>query len=400
MAEPSVNLVEAVPHSADLVIVGGGIVGAATAFFAARAGLRSVVIEKRPALCSLTTPASTGAFRAQFDNPEEMALVREGIALFEQFAERTGLPGYDLALRQQGYLWLTTSEAAVARQRDLVARQHTWGLTDVEWLTGDEARYRFPYLAPGIVGARWRAGDGWLDVRRLTMGYAAASGATFVPATAVTGFDLAGGRLRGVQTERGPIATERAVIAAGPFSGQVGTLAGVELPQAQVRRQKLVMPDVPEVPPGAPMTIDEDTGAHWRPALAGAFLLRTVPGVPPGPPLDDVPISADFAFGLLDPASPHAVARLSPFWRDVWARNTSAWFLQAGQYAYTPDHRPYLGPTPVPGLYANCGYSGHGIMASAGGSRLVVDTITGALAPAANPFRLDRPMEARDLDIL
>src|SRR5947208_9417385 len=107
----NVPLTHDLPRTADLVVIGGGIVGAATAFFASRAGLRTVVLEKRPALCSLTTPASTGAFRAQFDNPEEIALVQEGIALFERFAEITELDGYDISLRQQGYLWLTTSEA-------------------------------------------------------------------------------------------------------------------------------------------------------------------------------------------------------------------------------------------------------------------------------------------------
>ena len=388
------------PARADLVIIGGGIVGAATAYFAARAGIRAVVIEARPALCSLTTPASTGAFRAQFDNPEEIALVREGIALFEHWAERTGLPGYSLNLQQQGYLWLTTTPEGVARQQALVARQHAWGLDDVEWQDGDTLRQRFPYLAPEVLGGRYRAGDGWLDVRLLTMGYAAASQAQFVLATPVTGITLAGGRVAGVETGRGRIATERVVIAAGPFCGAVAALAGLDVPLSLVRRQKLIMPHVPEVPRTAPMTIDEDTGAHWRPALEGAYLLYTVPGVPPGPPLYDVPTNADFAFGLLDPASPHAVARIGPFWRSVWARNTSHWSLQAGQYAYTPDHRPYLGPTPIDGLYINGGYSGHGIMASAGGSRLVVDTLTGALASAANPFRLDRPMVPRPLDIL
>ncbi len=397
---PSVQVTQQLPATADLVVIGGGIVGAATAFFARRAGLRAVVLEKRPMLCSLTTPASTGAFRAQFDNPEEIALVREGIALFEQFGEVVGLPGYDLGLRKQGYLFLTTREDRVPWQRDMVARQQAWGLDDIELLSGDEARYRFPYLAPDIVGARYRAEDGWLDVRRLTMGYAAASAATFVTETAATDFDLAGGRVRGVQTTRGPIATDRVVIAAGPFSGVVAGLAGIGLELALVRRQKLIMPLVPEVPSDAPMTIDEETGAHWRPALQGAYLLWTAPGVPPGPPLDDVPTSADFAFGLLNPASPAAVVRISPFWREVWARNVGHWFLQAGQYAYTPDHRPYLGPTSVAGLYVNCGYSGHGIMASAGGSRVVVDTITGTLSPEANPFRPDRPLLGRDFDIL
>lgn len=401
---PIVATTNEIPHIADLVIIGGGIVGAATAFFAARAGLQVVVLEKRSALCTLTTPASTGAFRAQFDNPQEIALVRESINLFEHFAELTGLPGYDLDLRQQGYLWLTTSPEGVARQQSLVARQHSWGLTDVEWFDGDEARARYPYLSPDVLGARFRAGDGWLDVRRLTMGYAAAAvaarGAIFVVNAEVTGFDLRGGRVRVVATQRGSISTPRAVIAAGPFSGAVAALAGLDAPLSLVRRQKLIMPGVPEVPSYAPMTIDEDTGAHWRPAMRGAFLLCTPLGAPPDPPLNDVPTSTDFVFALLEPESRYAVARISPFWRDVWARQTSHWYLQAGQYAYTPDHRPYLGPTSVEGLYLNCGYSGHGIMASGGASRLVVDTITGALVPADNPFRFERPIEHREFDVL
>ena len=74
--------------------------------------------------------------------------------------------------------------------------------------------------------------------------------------------------------------------------------------------------------------------------------------------------------------------------------------MQAGQYEYTPDHRPYLGPSEVPGLALNCGYSGHGIMASAGGSRLAIDTMLGRVAPADNPFRPDRKIVERPLDIL
>jgi sarcosine oxidase subunit beta len=362
-----------------------------------------VVLERRPALGTLTTPAATGAFRAQFDNPEEIALVQESISLFESFAEIAGLPGYDLDMHQQGYLWLTTTQEGLQRQQALVEQQHSWGLTDVEWMDGETARVRFPYLSPTVMGARFRAKDGWLDVRRLTMGYAAAAaahGATFVINTEATGFNLGGGRLRGVDTSRGPVSAGQVVIAAGPFSGVVAEMAGLHIELSLVRRQKLVMPDVPEVPPWAPMTIEEATGAHWRPALRGAYILWTAPGIPPGPPLEDVPISAEFAFGLLDPASDHAVARISPFWRVVWERQTDHWFLQAGQYDYTPDHRPYLGATSIPGLYLNCGYSGHGIMASGGGSRLVVEAITGALPHADNPFRPDRPIAHRVMDLL
>jgi hypothetical protein len=147
------------------------------------------------------------------------------------------------------------------------------------------------------------------------------------------------------------------------------------------------------------MTIDFETGAHWRPAGTGAHALWTAPA-PAEPPLDDVPTSSAFAFGLLDPRSDHALARIVPFWKEVWVSSRLQWWLQAGQYTYTPDRRPLLGPTIVPGLAVNTGYSGHGIMGSIGGSRRAVDAITGALRPEANPFRPDRPMASRSFDIL
>src|SRR5918997_5845624 len=102
---PTIRVADALPATADLVVVGGGVIGCATAFFAARAGLRAVVIERRPALGTLTTPASTGAFRLQFDNAEEIEIVREGVALFDAFGERTGLAGWDVDLRHGGYLF-------------------------------------------------------------------------------------------------------------------------------------------------------------------------------------------------------------------------------------------------------------------------------------------------------
>src|SRR3954466_8530890 len=96
---------DVLPSTADLVVVGAGVVGCATAFRAARAGFRTVVVDARPRPATLTTPAAPGAYRLQFDNAEETALVREGIELYESFGERVGLPGYDVALRRQGYLF-------------------------------------------------------------------------------------------------------------------------------------------------------------------------------------------------------------------------------------------------------------------------------------------------------
>src|ERR671914_161690 len=135
-AAPTVRVADAPPATADVVVIGGGVIGCATAFFAARAGLTVVVLERHAALATLTTPVSSGAFRLQFDNPEEIDLVREGIELFEAFEARTGLAGWDLGLRHGGYLFCSLTDASLARAGDLVARQRDWGLTDVELMTG------------------------------------------------------------------------------------------------------------------------------------------------------------------------------------------------------------------------------------------------------------------------
>src|SRR5918992_2637673 len=144
-AAPTVRFADAPPSTADVVVIGGGVIGCATAFFAARAGLTVVVLERRAALASLTTPASTGAFRLQFDNAEEIGMVREGIELFDAFADRTGLDGWDLGLRHAGYLFCSLTDDTRERSRRLVRRQRAWGLDDVELLSGDEARARWPW---------------------------------------------------------------------------------------------------------------------------------------------------------------------------------------------------------------------------------------------------------------
>ncbi|MDX1437447.1 MAG: FAD-binding oxidoreductase [Anaerolineales bacterium] len=397
---PPVDYLTELPPSADLVVIGGGVVGAATAFYAARSGFRPLLLEKRPALCTLTTPASTGAFRLQFDNREELRLVRRSIDLFMQFAEQTGRQEFDLRITQPGYLWLTSTDGGAERQEALVDRQRSWGLDDIELLDGDEARKRFPYLSPEVTQARYRAADGFLDPKALTMGLVAGSQAQVCLTTEAAGFKISGGRLVSVQTNRGTVDAPLAVIAAGPFSGVLAQTAGLDLGLRTPRRHKLILPDVPQVPAWAPMTIDEDFGGHWRPGLKGAFLLHTDPQAPTSPPSDDPPTDHRFYDQLLDPASPVSVARLSPFWREVWEQNTADWVLQAGQYAETPDHRPLIGESPIDGLYLNTGYSGHGVMAAPGGASLLADLLQGYLAPEDNPFRPDRDFSDQKQDVL
>ena len=354
-----------------------------------------MLLERRPALATVTTPVSTGAFRLQFDNPQEMELVRQTLELLAELDR----PDAGLEVERRGYLFANLTAQGEAESARMLASQRGWGLDDVEWLSGDEARRRFPYLSSSVRSARFRAGDGWLNPRRLAITLAEQSGATVLCDSPVTAFQTEGERITGVSTPGGSLSAPAVVLAAGIMSGSLARLIGLQLAISPVRRQKLVIPFLPMVPRDAPMTIEVETGAHWRPALQGAFALWTAPAAPE-PPSEEVTPTADFAFGLLDPRSDHALARVAPFWAQAWEWPGLQWLVQAGQYDYTPDHRPLLGPSAFPGLYLNTGFSGHGVMTCAGAARRVVDTITGRVKPQENPFRPDREMRARPLDVL
>jgi sarcosine oxidase subunit beta len=395
MATPEMQVpdVDALPETADLVVVGGGILGCATAFHAATRGLRVVVLEHGRRLGGLTTQAAGGGHRLQFDTPEEVALLKRSLAEWDAFGDVIGEPGIDLRRRRNGYLWVTRDPARAERQRRQVLRQQELGVDGVLWLDGDEARRAFPFLAPEVVGARSRPADGWLDQLVATTAYARAAtrrGTTFAFEASVTGFGQANGRVTAVRSTRGTVACDWAIVAAGPFTGAVLRLAGVEVPLAPRVRQRLVLTDAPEVPADAGMTIDEDTGSHWRPEAGGGYVLRPDPDAPVTEASHDPPASRAFYDLLLDPRSPVAVALHAPFWADVWARRTQHWYVTAGQYTYSPDHKPLLGPTAIPNLGINGGYSGHGIMASPAGSRLAIEALLGAVTAAQNPFRYDR----------
>jgi sarcosine oxidase subunit beta len=384
MARITVPHGDELPRSADIVIVGGGIIGCATAFHATKAGFSVVVVERREGLGTLTTAASEECFRAQFDEPENVRMMLESISVFEHFADVVKVADCDIHLHQQGYLFLTNGDPEVLRTR--VENQRRMGLADVEYLAGDEVRQRFPYVGPDVTAATWRAKDGWLSAHEMTFGFAKGSAAFFALRTAATGIRLDGQGVAAVTTARGEIATRCAVIAAGPFAGVVASWVGAQLPLANLRRQKTVLGQVPCMPPHAPMTIDNDTGAYWRPEVAGAALGWALPE-PPSEPLELVPTDWTFPAVVLDGA-----ARLVPFWAQVAEKLTrDNVFLSAGQYTCTPDNKPIIGPYfSVPGLYFDLGYAGHGIMASAGGARLLVDLILNPAANAENPFRYER----------
>jgi sarcosine oxidase subunit beta len=374
------------PGQADVVIIGGGVLGAATAFHASRAGLQTVVLEMRDGLGTLTTAASEECCRAQFSEPENVAMMKASIEVFENFPEVIGIPGYDISLHQQGYLFYTDDAEGPETLRAQVEHQQSIGLDDVEFLSGGEVRRRFPWASPKVTAATYRAGDGWLSAHELTHGFAKGSEALFLLRTKVTGIELGSQGVKGVETNRGHVSTRAVVIAAGPFSGWVAGLAGLELPLDLLRRQKVIIGQDPVIPQDAPLTISLPSGAYWRPEVGGGTMGWGLPEEP-GEPLENVP--TDWAFPAL---VMEEVSKLAPFWKEVVGRLTrDSVFLGAGQYTCTPDSKPILGPSPdVEGLFFNLGYSGHGIMGAPEGSRYVVAMITGRMSDEDNPFSYQR----------
>ena len=382
------QVITELPATADVVIIGGGIVGAATAFWLAKAGRAPVILEREIGLATVTTSSSAHCIRAQFSEPENIAMMSESLGYFERFAELLEVSPEvgDIALQQQGYLFATTEpdERLVFETR--VSRQQSMGLADVELLDGEEIRYRWPWLASDISCGAFRQRDGWIDGCKAAALFAHAARTPILFGTTVLEIERSGSRVTGVRTDRGTITTDTVVLSAGPFSGP---LAGEPLPISPLRRQRVIVAAHSGIPQHGPMTIDANTGAHWRPHQGGA-LMAWAQSEPTSDPVFPVPPRPGYVDLILNDCN--GVQRLAPFWKELApSLPADAITTRAGQYTMTPDHKPLIGPAnETDGLWINTGYSGHGIMGSPSGGRILADTIAGKLDAADNPFHPGR----------
>ncbi len=224
----------------DAVVIGGGIVGTATAFWLSKAGLDVVLLEMRDGLSTLTTPASAECFRAQFAEPALAALALPSIEMFENFAEVIGIPGYQISIKQQGYLFLTDDPETIADLKENVEQQHNLGVTDSEYLERDEILARFPFISPTVLAATFRQRDGWLSCHETTQGFAKGCDARFFINTKATGIQTDEKGIGAVETNRGILQTRVVVNAAGPFAAEIGRMVNQDLPLEPVRRQRSI----------------------------------------------------------------------------------------------------------------------------------------------------------------
>jgi len=373
----------------DAVVIGGGIVGTATAFWLSRAGLDVVLVEMRDGLSTLTTPASAECFRAQFTEPAMAALAQPSIEMFEHFDEVIRIPGYNISIKQQGYLFLTDNAETVDDLKENIAQQHKLGVTDSQFLEGEEILKRFPFVSPSVLAATFRQRDGWLSCHETTQGFAKGSNARFFLNTKANGIQMDDKGVCAVETDRGILQTRNVINAAGPFAAEVGRMVGVDLPLEPVRRQKVYVKTSVAIPSDAPFTVDVNNNSYWRPEAGGVLIGWVDTDEPVSEPSERVPTDWEFPAITLD-----KVKRLTPFFEKIEKTvrqpdmNTSA-----GYYMYTPDDQPLIGPVPeVPGFYVNCGYWA-GVMLSPQAGKWVSDLVTGAMDPKENPLRPTRYKE-------
>jgi len=368
--------------SAEVVIVGGGCVGASVAYHLARRGITDVVlIERERLLATGSTGRNAGGVRHQFSHAANIRLSIESIALLERFEDEVGSP---IDFHQDGYLFLLSTPSSVETFQRNVALQRSLGI-DVAWLAADDAARLAPGLAvEGVLGATFCQRDGIADPNGVTMGFAKAAqsrGVTIERDTEMTGITIDQGRIAGVETTRGAIATPIVVNAAGPAARAVGRMAGVDVPVDPYRRHIFIAqpPAGAVVPASKIMVIDFESTFYFHREGAGILFGMGDPGEPP---TFDTTVRWDF----LAQATEVAVARL-PALAD--ASISHAW---AGLYEMTPDANPIIGPVRErPGLFLINGFSGHGFQHSPAAGRILADLIAG-VDPGIDvaPFALER----------
>jgi len=399
-------------ETADVVIIGSGIVGSSVAYHLAQQGCTNVlVIEREAHQGKGSTGKSMGGVRAQFSTAVNIQMSRYSIDFFSRFDEVVGHPA---DYRAHGYLFCATSE----RQLDYLianrARQLALGVGNVETVSRDDIAKVLPQLrVDDIIGGTFCQTDGFVDPHSVMMGFmlnARERGVRLWLDTDVTGIEVEAAktvpaptgtagvppadvtlplstessapsrsaltagekpavpvvtRIRGVTTSRGFVSTRIVVNAAGPWAAQVARLAGVDLPLQPLRRQLVPTEPFDALPQRFPMVIDMSTGFHFRREGKGILLAWNDPDETPG-------FKTEFDPGFVEKILTRAAARV-PCLAEAEVNPRRAW---AGLYEMTPDHHAIIGESPgVAGLYFVNGFSGHGVMHSPASGRITADLI-------------------------
>jgi sarcosine oxidase subunit beta len=379
-------------ETAEVVIVGGGIVGSSVAYNLTELGCRDVlVLEREPHQGKGSTGKSMGGVRAQFSTPVNILMSRYSINFFAQFDE---VIGYPADYRPHGYLFVATSERHLDYLKANRERQSALGVENVSLVSRDEIVEMVPQLrTDDVLGGTYCPTDGFVDPHSVMSGFmrrAREQGARLWLDTALTGIEVERGQVVAVATSRGRVETRAVVNCAGAWAAEVAKLAGAELPVEPLRRQLVPTEPFDKLPQRFPMVIDMTTGFHFRREGQGILLAWNDPEETPG-------FKTEFDASFIEKILTRAASRV-PVLADAQVNAGRAW---AGLYEMTPDHHAIIGQSPdVRGLYFANGFSGHGVMHSPATGRITAEIVLDGRASLldAAPLGVERFAEGRLLE--
>ena len=367
--------------TADVVVIGGGIMGASTAYHLAKRGCTNVLVVESGEMFGLgSTGLNAGGIRYQFATAVNVELSTLSIGMMERFADEMDQP---IGLRRCGYLFMLDDEADLAQFTRNVALQNAHGVPSRVVTRAEIAELAPEVELTGIIGGTWCPRDGLVDPNGLLQGYVSQArrlGVSLVTNTAATSIDVSGGRVQRVVTNAGTIDTPAVVIAAGPWSGDVGAMAGVSLPVQPIRRQIAVTAAIPSLRSDFPFVIDFSRALYFHREGGGILTGMSNRDEPPG---WNTSVDDEWRLHHLE----NAMERL-PMLAD--AEIMAEW---AGLYEVTPDDQPILGRLPqADGLFVCAGFSGHGLMHGPGAGLLMAEEILDGRAHTVDidPLRWNR----------
>ncbi|HSL31932.1 MAG TPA: FAD-dependent oxidoreductase [Anaerolineales bacterium] len=351
------------PRTADIVIIGGGVMGASAAYHLARRGMKNIVLlEKEDFFGAGATGRCAGGVRYQFSTEINIRLSLESLPMLECFQEEIG---QDVNYRQCGYLLIATSEKDAATFRKNVELQHRLGV-QTQLLSGEEVRARLPFMRlEDAIAGTFHHKDGLVDPNSVVAGYIGAAqkmGVKALTRAEVTGIRIEHGGVTAVESTQGLIQTPRVLNAAGPWAGLVGEMAGVPIPILPIRRQMFTTTSLPEIPADFPFVIDFGQSLYFHREGEGLLIGMSNQKQTPG---FDQNVDEEFEFVNLEAA----LERLPLLER---ASRASHW---AGLYEVTPDAHPIFGGSPVKGFTICAGFSGHGFMHGPVAGKLMAEYI-------------------------
>lgn len=356
---------DALPAQAEVVVIGGGIVGAAIAFHLAEAGLADVLVLERGELGGESSGKPIGGVRGQFSDPLNIQLAARSLAAYDDFVQR---PGADIRLDKVGYVFLLRTADHVARFETSSAIQNEHGIP-TRLISPEEALALCPVIDPdAFVAAAFSPSDGHAHPVVAAEAYVEAArqrGARAVTRCTATDIEVRGGEIAAVHTTQGTVRTSTVVCAAGAWSREVGDMAGIELDVRPLRRQIAFSAPLDGLPPHLPFTIDYDSTFYFHGAGEGVLLGMSDPEQAPG-------FARDYTEDWL-PTLRRSAARCAPSLADVPV--THGW---AGLYEMTPDANALIGESPDVGrlLYAT-GFSGHGFCQAPAAGEVIRDLVLG-----------------------